>query len=82
MAGISFWTMDGDDFSGSCHGVSYPLVKAGRDVLLKKYIRELTLSSDVSERDLSSSEQNGNQTFIYVVNNVMFNIKVYPHLAI
>lgn len=29
-----FWSIDNDDFRGTCHGRPYPLIEAGKEALL------------------------------------------------
>lgn len=33
LGGIMFWTIDQDDYSGTCLGIKYPLIKAGSEAL-------------------------------------------------
>jgi len=34
LGGIMFWSIDNDDFRGSCHSRPYPLIEAGKEALL------------------------------------------------
>ena len=34
LGGIMFWSIDNDDFRGTCHGKPYPLIEAAKDALL------------------------------------------------
>lgn len=34
MGGIMFWSIDNDDFRGSCHGKPYPLIEAAKEALI------------------------------------------------
>jgi chitinase len=34
LGGIMFWSIDNDDFRGSCHSRAYPLIEAGKEALL------------------------------------------------
>lgn len=34
LGGIMFWSIDNDDFRGSCHNRPYPLIEAGKEALL------------------------------------------------
>ena len=50
--------MDEDDFTGNCHGINYPLVRAARDVFLAK----TEVSSDESETQPKDDQSEGNNT--------------------
>ncbi|XP_031356870.1 mucin-5AC-like isoform X2 [Photinus pyralis] len=34
LGGIMFWSIDNDDFRGTCHGKPYPLIEAAKDSLM------------------------------------------------
>lgn len=34
LGGIMFWSIDNDDFRGTCNGKSYPLIEAAKDAML------------------------------------------------
>lgn len=36
LGGIMFWSIDNDDFRGTCTGKQYPLIEAGKEALLER----------------------------------------------
>lgn len=34
LGGIMFWSIDNDDFRGTCHGKPYPIIEAAKEMLL------------------------------------------------
>lgn len=34
LGGIMFWSIDNDDFRGTCHNKPYPLIEAAKEALL------------------------------------------------
>lgn len=37
LGGIMFWSIDNDDFRGTCHGKPYPLIEAAKEALVDAY---------------------------------------------
>jgi Chitinase len=33
LGGIMFWSIDNDDFRGTCHGRPYPIIEAAKEAL-------------------------------------------------
>lgn len=33
LGGVMFWTIDTDDFRGSCYNISYPLINTSKNVI-------------------------------------------------
>ncbi|KAK5639905.1 hypothetical protein RI129_010716 [Pyrocoelia pectoralis] len=38
LGGIMFWSIDNDDFRGTCHGKPYPLIEAAKDIKIDNTI--------------------------------------------
>lgn len=38
LGGVMFWTIDTDDFRGSCYNISYPLINTAKNVI-KEFAR-------------------------------------------
>ncbi|XP_030029111.1 mucin-2 isoform X2 [Manduca sexta] len=56
LGGIMFWSIDNDDFRGTCHGKPYPLIEAAKEA----YIVKLTSTDNaVAEKPSSSSRSGG-----------------------
>lgn len=36
LGGIMFWSIDNDDFRGTCHGRPYPIIEAAKEAMLAK----------------------------------------------
>lgn len=36
LGGIMFWSIDNDDFRGTCHGRPYPIIEAAKEAMLNK----------------------------------------------
>uniref|UniRef100_A0A8W7PBJ2 Chitin-binding type-2 domain-containing protein n=1 Tax=Anopheles coluzzii TaxID=1518534 RepID=A0A8W7PBJ2_ANOCL len=47
LGGIMFWSIDNDDFRGTCHGKPYPIIEAAKEALLA--------STEVGINDVASS---------------------------
>jgi chitinase len=37
LGGIMFWSIDNDDFRGTCHGKPYPIIEAAKEALISAY---------------------------------------------
>lgn len=35
LGGIMFWSIDNDDFRGTCHNKSYPIIEAAKEALVE-----------------------------------------------
>ncbi|XP_052562361.1 uncharacterized protein LOC120424548 isoform X4 [Culex pipiens pallens] len=46
LGGIMFWSIDNDDFRGTCHGRPYPIIEAAKETLLA--------STDVGANDIAA----------------------------
>ncbi|XP_055626232.1 mucin-2 isoform X1 [Toxorhynchites rutilus septentrionalis] len=46
LGGIMFWSIDNDDFRGTCHGKPYPIIEAAKETLLA--------STDVGVNDIAA----------------------------
>ncbi|XP_050522808.1 serine-rich adhesin for platelets isoform X2 [Daktulosphaira vitifoliae] len=46
LGGIMFWSIDNDDFRGSCHKRPYPLIEAGKSALLGNLKVDSTLTKE------------------------------------
>ncbi|XP_053678897.1 mucin-5AC-like [Anopheles nili] len=49
LGGIMFWSIDNDDFRGTCHGKPYPIIEAAKEALLA--------STEVGINDVASSSR-------------------------
>ncbi|XP_055596596.1 mucin-5AC-like isoform X2 [Uranotaenia lowii] len=49
LGGIMFWSIDNDDFRGTCHGKPYPIIEAAKETLLA--------STDLGANDIISSSR-------------------------
>ncbi|XP_061716558.1 mucin-2 [Cydia pomonella] len=56
LGGIMFWSIDNDDFRGTCHEKPYPLIEAAKEAYISKL--GSTDNSVVSERPKLSSSSN------------------------
>ncbi|XP_063364583.1 mucin-2 [Cydia amplana] len=56
LGGIMFWSIDNDDFRGTCHAKPYPLIEAAKEAYISKL--GSTDNSVVSERPKLSSSSN------------------------
>ncbi|XP_047991913.1 mucin-5AC isoform X2 [Leguminivora glycinivorella] len=56
LGGIMFWSIDNDDFRGTCHAKPYPLIEAAKEAYIAKV--GSTDNSVVSERPKLSSSSN------------------------
>ncbi|XP_063624457.1 mucin-2 [Cydia splendana] len=56
LGGIMFWSIDNDDFRGSCHAKPYPLIEAAKEAYISKL--GSTDNSVVSEQPKLSSSSN------------------------
>lgn len=36
LGGIMFWSIDNDDFRGTCHGKPYPIIEAAKEAYLQQ----------------------------------------------
>ncbi|XP_058444493.1 mucin-2-like [Malaya genurostris] len=46
LGGIMFWSIDNDDFRGTCHGRPYPIIEAAKETLLA--------STDIGANDIAA----------------------------
>ncbi|EAT35358.1 AAEL012467-PA [Aedes aegypti] len=46
LGGIMFWSIDNDDFRGTCHGKPYPIIEAAKETLLA--------STDIGANDIAA----------------------------
>lgn len=71
-SGIMIWSIDMDDFSGSCMGLRYPLIKSAKEELKGYYVPNLAESAqgsslhssvDVAKDELVCEETDGHITY-------------------
>lgn len=36
LGGVMFWSIDNDDFRGSCNGKPYPIIEAAKEAMLQQ----------------------------------------------
>ncbi|KAF5292852.1 hypothetical protein FQR65_LT11104 [Abscondita terminalis] len=57
LGGIMFWSIDNDDFRGSCHDKPYPLIEAAKEALLASVNKVDTYKSKTRNRPNRKEEE-------------------------
>lgn len=65
LGGIMFWSIDNDDFRGSCHDKPYPLIEAGKEALLG-YVTYLNIIVLISYKQL------GKLYNVHIIKKIIF----------
>jgi GH18 family chitinase len=64
MGGLMFWTMDGDDFKGNCHGETYPLIRSARQAFLEPSSpkpKPIQNPTESSLKTVTNAQSDGNE---------------------
>jgi chitinase len=60
LGGIMFWSIDNDDFRGTCHGKPYPIIEAAKEALISAYgyAAFVLLIHDIKKSRFSLTDEN------------------------
>jgi chitinase len=72
LGGIMFWSIDNDDFRGTCTGRKYPLIEAAKAALLGIPLPEITSQPSTQSNRIGSSSDSSKSTT--TSKSVYFNI--------
>ncbi|XP_034832033.1 uncharacterized protein Cht6 [Maniola hyperantus] len=62
LGGIMFWSIDNDDFRGTCHGKPYPLIEAAKEAYISKLgTTDLTKFKDTPQISSKSGNRRRNR---------------------
>lgn len=58
LGGIMFWSIDNDDFRGTCHGRPYPIIEAAKEAMLAKlgYVNFFAFQKNKKKNNLDPNQ--------------------------